>query len=404
MHTLPKVVLVGGPDIDARLELMHCIGNDFDISVLGSRSDLNEKFLAEGFGYSSYHLRRMVSPLADLLTLAELVFIFRKSKPKIVHTFDTKPNIWGCLAARLAGVPIVIGTMNGLGSLYASDMLVTGLIRMVYQLMQRLASRFSDVTIFQNQEDIRQFIAAGVVPKEKAIVIPGSGVATDVFTPSEISEIEQVRLRRELGIQHDEIVVVMISRVIRSKGVLEFAAAAEDVGASYPDVNFLLIGPSDEETVDRLSARELAQLKRALTWPGPREDIATILSLCNIFVFPSAHREGIPRVLLEAASMGLPIVTTDSPGCNDVVENGVNGFLVPARDQKALATAIVRLIEQPELRRRFGRISRRRAVEQFDISNVADQMQAVYRGLLAREAPLSAAEFREESNVKGIRS
>lgn len=391
MYSSPKVLLVGGPDVDARLELMHCLKDTFNMSALGSQPTLHARFLAEGFDYTAYHLSRQINPLADLLTIGQLVLIFWRLKPQIVHAFDTKPGVWGCLAARWAGVPIVIGTLTGLGSLYVNDGLAIRSARMVYQTLQKLACRISDLSIFQNHDDAHQFTAIGVVSAPKAMVIPGSGVATDLFSPARVSEAERVQLRHELGIQPGEIVVTMISRVIRSKGVFEFLAAARHVRLGHPRVRFLLIGPEDGDSIDRLRAAELAQLKQVVTWPGPRRDIPTVLATSDIFVLPSAYREGIPRVLLEAASMGLPIVTTDSPGCNEVVEDDVNGFLVPARDAPALNQAILRLIEQPELRQRFGRVSRQRAVERFDLSVIAEQTRSVYRQLLARKALLSVA-------------
>jgi glycosyltransferase involved in cell wall biosynthesis len=397
MLSLPKVLLVGGPDVDARLELMHRLKGAFNIGALGSLPTLHDRFLAEGFHYSAYHLSRQVNPLSDLLTVGQLVSFLRKLEPQIVHTFDTKPGVWGRLAARLAGVPIVIGTITGLGSLYASDSLKTRLIRLVYQRLQTLACRLSDLTIFQNHDDARQFIGAGVVSEQKTKVILGSGVATDVFTPARVSDAEQAQLRGELGIQPDEIVVTMVSRVMRSKGVLEFMAAALDVRPGYPHVRFLLIGPEDDENLDRLSGAEITQLKQAVTWPGPRRDIPAVLAVSDVFVLPSAYREGIPRVLLEAASMGLPIITTGSPGCNEVVGDGANGFLVPVGDQAALSQAILCLIEQPELRQRFGQVSRQRAVERFDLSVIAAQTRSVYRQLLARKALLSATESLYES-------
>jgi len=386
MNSLPKVLLAGGPDIDARLDLMHRLHGDFNMSAVGSSESLHDRFLGEGFDYSSYHLSRKANPFLDLLTVGQMVIMLRKLEPQIVHTFDSKPGVWVRLAARLAGVPIIIGTLPGLGSLYARDNLTTRLVRFVYERLQKLACSISDLTVFQNYVDARQFVTAGVVSQEKTAVILGSGVATNLYAPARVSGTERDRLRRELGVQLDAIVVSMVARVIRSKGVLEYMAAAQEVRARYPKVHFLLIGADDHESLDRLGPEELTQLRKSLTWLGPRRDIPAILALSNIFVFPSAYREGIPRVLLEAASMGLPIVTTDSPGCNEVVKHGLNGYLVPERDPVALSRAILRLVEQPELCRRFGYFSRHRAVERFDISVVAEQTRSMYRQLLARKA------------------
>ena len=365
---------------------MRRLAGDFNVSALGSSPRLHERFLAEGFEYRAYHLSRKANPLSDLLTFGQVLFMLRRLEPEIVHTFDTKPGVWVRLAARLAGVPIVIGTLPGLGSLYASEALTTRLIRFVYERLQTFACRVSDLTIFQNHDDAHQFVTSGVVSQEKTAVILGSGVATDLYAPAAVSESERDQLQRELGIPADATVVSMVGRVIRSKGVLEYMAAAQEVRARNSKVHFLLIGAHDHESLDRLSSEELTQLRQALTWPGPRNDIPCVLALSDIFVFPSAYREGVPRVLLEAASMGLPIVTTDSSGCREVVENEVNGYLVPVHDPVALSGAIFRLVEQPELRRRFGRFSRQRAIARFDISIVAEQTRALYQQLLAIKA------------------
>lgn len=384
MNQLPKVLLAGGPDIDARLELMHHLNDAFNISALGSSPKLKNRFLAEGFDYKAYRLSRRANPLLDLMTIGQALLVLRKMRPEIVHTFDSKPSVWIRLAARMAGVPVIVGTLPGLGSLYMSEGLLTRVIRLIYERLQMLACRVSDITVFQNPDDAQHFVSAGVVSPEKTQIIFGSGVATDLFSQSEITDTERALLRDELGIQPGEIVVSMVGRVIRTKGVLEFSAVAKEVSARYPNVRFLLVGAVDGESLDRLDPEELNQLRQNLIWPGPREDIPVILAISTIFVLP-AYREGIPRVLLEAASMGLPIVTTNSPGCRDVVEDEANGILVPVRDAPALLSAIIRLIEQPELCLKFGRLSRKRAIEQFDISIVAERTRLLYQELWVRK-------------------
>ncbi len=393
MRFLPKVFLVGGPDVDARLDLMHRLNDDFDLTALGSVPILRDRFRAEGFDYIAYHLNRRVNPLSDLLTVGQLTSVFRKLRPQIVHAFDTKPGIWGCLAARLAGVPIVIGTLTGFGgSLYGNDSLKNRLVWSFYERLQTLACRLSDLSIFQNEDDAHECIATGVASQEKTKVILGSGVSTNFYAPDRVPSRERARLRFELRIQPDEIVVTMISRLIRSKGVLEFMDTARAVHLNHPHVRFLLIGSEDKESIDRLDAVELTELKQTVIWPGPRRDISAVLATSDIFAFPTAHREGIPRVLMEAASMGLPIVTTDTPGCNEVVNNGINGFLIPVHDANALSQAILRLIKQPELRERFGAASRRRMVERFDLSVIATQTRMLYWQLLARKGLSHAVE------------
>lgn len=378
-----RVLLVGGPDVDARLELMHALSTTFEVSALGSRSDLRNAFSAAGFGYSAYRLSRQVNPALDLLTMGQLMIRFRRLKPQIVHTFDTKPGIWGCLAARLAGVPVVVCTVTGLGSLYATGGARTRLTRAVYQILQTLACCACNLVLFQNREDACHFAAERMVSPTKIMIMPGSGVSTEVFDPARVPPGERTRVRAELGLWPDDIVVTMISRVIRSKGILEFAAAAREACHKRPQVRFVLIGDEDRDSLDRLTKHELEGVQRILTWPGPRQDIAAVLAASDLFVFPSYQREGIPRVLLEAAAMALPIVTADAPGCNEVVEHDRNGLLVPVRDPRALAEAIIRLVDSPELRQRHGRAARARAEEQFALSVVAGKIRNIYQRLLA---------------------
>ena len=379
----PRVLLVGGNDVDARLALMARLSGEFDLGAVGSEPALAERFHAAGFPYACYPLGQgRVSPLDDVRALARLRRIFRERRPDLVHAFDTKPGVWGCLAARLAGVPVSLATVTGLSFLYGSERLGTRLVWAAYKRLQTLSCRVSQATVFQNREDARLFVDERVVSREKARIILGSGVATDVFDPARIPAAARARVRAELGIGTGELVVTMVSRVIRTKGVLELAAAARAIGAERRDVRFLLIGPRETESMDRLSEAEVAELRRALTWPGPRSDVPAVLAISDVVTLPTAYREGLPRVLLEAGAMGLPMVTTDSAGCNEVVEDGVNGFLVPPGDAPALTTALRRLIESPGLRRRFGERSRERILKHFDLTAIAAATRELYRGLL----------------------
>lgn len=377
----PIVCLVGGPDVDAKLDLLRLLSRDFDVCAAGTDAHLAASFAKAGFRYRHYRMSRLVNPALDAYTMWRLVRIFRAERPTIVHTFDTKPGVWGRLAAKLAGVPVVVGTLNGLGSLYADPNWKGRLIRLVYQPLQTLACHWADLTVFENADDVREFEGRGVVPRGRAAIISYSGVHTDVFAPPRAHDIARAR-RSELGLSGTGIVVVMISRIIRSKGVLEFAAAARAVRRVEPGINFLLVGPAVTDSLDALTAEELRELRGNVTWVGPRRDVKDILGLADIFVLPSFYREGVPRVLVEAASMALPLIATDIPGSKDVVEDGVNGLLVPPKDPAAIADAVLRLARAPELRVRFGERSRELAVSRFDLSIVAERTRSLYQALL----------------------
>ncbi len=385
----PEVCLVGGPDVDARLDLMRLLSRDFDVFAAGTDARLAASFSEAGFRFRHYPMCRRVNPVLDARSVWRLVRIFRAERPTIVHTFDTKPGVWGRIAARLAGVPVVVGTLPGLGSLYASPSWKRRLIRLVYEPLQSLASRWSDLTIVQNSDDARELERRGVVPRGRGTIIPGSGVRTDVFALSS-SNGAHSKLRTDLGLDGSGLVVTMVSRILRAKGVLDFAAAARMVREAEPGIAFLLVGPADADSLDALTADELKELDRSVTWIGPRRDVKELLALSDVFVFPSFYREGIPRVLLEAASMGLPLVAAAGPGSNEVVEDGVNGLLVPPRDAAAIADAVLRLARAPELRARFSREARECAVAHFDISVVAEQTRSLYEALLS-DKQLAAA-------------
>ncbi len=392
----PRVMLVGGTDVDARLALMHHLAEDFEVAALGAAPELAARFRAEGFAYESYPLGEgRVTPLSDLRALRGLTRAFRRHRPHVVHAFDSKPSVWGCLAARMVGVPVAIGTVNGLGFLYGGEGTRARLVWGAYKRLQALAARASQATVFQNRDDAEHFIAERIVPADKARIILGSGVSTQRFTPERIAARDRERVRCDLGLRPQDVVVTMISRIIRSKGVLEFAQAARSIRAERSNVRFVLIGPLDRESMDRLGEAEVRELEASLIWPGARRDVPAVLAVSDVVALPTAYREGLPRVLLEAGAMGLPLVTTDAPGCREVVEDGVNGFLMPVGDAPALATALRRLIEDPELRRRLGRRSRERVVRRFDLAAIAAETRNLYhlelRRRLASPEPVALA-------------
>jgi glycosyltransferase involved in cell wall biosynthesis len=377
----PRVVLVGGPDVDARLGLMAALSDEFELSALGTDPALAGQFAAAGFPYHSYAMSRGVDPLGDLRAYRQLEARLGALRPQVVHTFDTKPGVWGRLAATSAGVPVVVGTLPGLGSLYTDRSLRSRLVRGIYQPLQRWASRRAGCTIFQNDDDRHEFVARGIVPAERSVVIRGSGVRPELFAGQRHAA-RLPALRAELGLAPGAVVVTMVSRVMRAKGVLEYAEAACRVLEHNPGVVFLLVGPADDTELARLTLEELERLRQAVRWLGPRTDVPGLLALSDLFVLPSFYREGVPRVLLEAAATGLPLVVARAPGSTDVVRDGENGLVVPPRDAAALAIAIERLVQDGAMRRRYGERSRERVVREFSLDVVAGQIRDLYRRLL----------------------
>jgi glycosyltransferase involved in cell wall biosynthesis len=266
-----------------------------------------------------------------------------------------------------------------MGSLYVDERVTTRLIRRIYEAAQWLASRLADITIVQNQEDLDDFVGRGVLVRSKATLIAGgSGVDTERFRPHRLTTSDAARLRASLGLEDGTIVVTMAARIIRAKGVLEYAAAANRVRQESRQVRFLLVGADEPGSRDSLNPAERRAVGLAIDCLGHQSDLADLLAITDIFVLPSFYMEGIPRVLLEAAATGLPIITTDIRGCRDVIDNGVSGILIPPRDAEALALAVITLLRDPVRRSSLARQARTRAVNDFAVSAVAGRLRNVY--------------------------
>ena len=381
-HDRPRVLVIGGVDVHLRLDLMDQLSATFEMIAAGSDPDLAGPFESRGFEYHWYPLSRGWSPIADVRSLRSLRRILARTQPDVAHAFATKPSVWGRIAAYKERVPVIVGTVPGLGNLYTLDDARTRAGRRVYEWLQRRACRRSDLTVFQNQDDYGRFTGSGICPPEKAEVVLGSGVRTAELDRERMPSAVREGFRAEIGAGEGEVVVTMISRITKSKGVLDFAAAA---GLCGPDLRtrFVLVGPDDRHSLDRLDEGELAGVRRTVTWLGPRPDVPAILAGSDICVLPSYYREGIPRVLLEAASMALPLVAADGPGAREVVIPQRNGLLVPPKDPRALASAIGLIAADPNLRGELGAASRRMAVEKFDIGVVAAATRSQYERLLS---------------------
>ncbi|WP_322798545.1 glycosyltransferase family 4 protein, partial [Thermoflexus sp.] len=304
--------------------------------------------------------------------------IYRQWRPVIAHHFTIKPNFYGTLAARLSGVPVAVATVTGLGYIWADDGLKARSLRAILGPLYRQVLRLADAVIFMNEAD--QQTLGG----RRAVVVPGEGVDLLEFSPEAVAQDRRRALRRELGIGQDVPVVLMASRMIWQKGVAEFVEAAQRIRRACPGVVFLLAGPSDQGSPaqvpeERLRAWDAAGIVRYL---GARSDVRDLMAIADILVLPTFYREGLPRVLVEGAAMGRPLVATDVPGCREVVQHGVNGFLVPPKDPGALAEAIETLLRDPERRIQFGVASRQLAEEKFSDQRVVAQIVGLYAELL----------------------
>ena len=329
--------------------------------------------------------RRSLNPFLEIGPLIELIGIYRRLKPDLAQHFTVKPNVYGAIAARVAGVPLVFGGVTGLGTAFASGGSLRQMLRLSVKLLYRLATALSDRVTFQTDHDAR--LLYGESGAEKALVIRGgSSVDLATYNQESISQSERHRIRSELRIAPDELIVTMASRLLYDKGVAEYVEAARTIKGSRFGVHLLLAGEIDPGNRGSVTSQDLQQWSEegSIRFIGYRDDMPALLATSDIVALPTYYPEGIPRVLIEAAAMARPIVSTTIPGVAEIVEDGVNGLLVPPRDADALASAIEELLDNPDLRAEYGKAGRVKAEREYDDREVAQRYVEEYRKAWAK--------------------
>lgn len=368
----PRLIYVVSPSqffVSHRLVLAEAARDrGFDVSVVTPDGPGVPEIHAAGFEWIELPVDRGgMNPLRELRTLHFLWRLYRERKPAIVHHVTIKPVLYGTLAARLAGVPRVIDAISGMGFLFTGGRRLLG--RFAISLY-RLCLRHPDLrVIVQNSEDLALFNKERMAPAGTLVLIPGSGV-----------DIAQFRPRRADGKADCSPMVVQTCRMLADKGVREFISAARCLRPEFPDARFVLVGAPDPGNPSAIDPAELEQAaaEGAIEWWGHRTDIPDILAQAAIYCLPS-YREGLPKSLIEAAAAGLPLVTTDSSGCREVVRHEQNGLLVPVGDVEALATALSRLLRDSALRLRLGNAARQDAIERFALNHILEAQLELYR-------------------------
>lgn len=347
----------------------------YEVLVVTREQDHGDRIRAAGLRLVPLEFaRRSLNPLSELRLLFAILRIYRQERPDIVHQIAVKPILYGSLAARLAGVPMIVNAPVGMGYAFSSADLTARLLRPLLKLGYRwfMNPRGSRV-IFENQDDLKSFLETGSVRRTEAVLIRGAGIDLVRFRP----KVEPTGLP----------VVVLIARMLRDKGIAEFVAAARQLHDQGVAGRFALVGDPDPGNPASIPLKTLQAWHGhgGIEWWGWRDDVAAVLGEASIACLPS-YREGLPKSLLEAAACGLPIVTTDTPGCREVVVDGDNGLLVSVRNVDALAAALKKLLLDPALRQRMGKRSRAMAESDFSSELVIRETLAVYSQLRNRES------------------
>lgn len=313
------------------------------------------------------HLHRdSVNPIQDLRLLLELIYLYKKHKPDLILHYTVKPNIYGGLAARLLGIPS-IAVITGLGY----SLMHEGWINVITRLLYKFCLPSHRKVIFENNDDKALFEKAGLVSASKSVAIKGCGVDTAYYSPNGDM--------RSLGM----ITFTFIGRLLYDKGVREFIEAAQMVKKQNKLVQFWLIGDLDKENPSSVRNDDLVRWIRDpdIHYHGATDNIRKFIEQSDCVVLPS-YREGMPRVIMEAMAMERPVITTDTAGCRETVDESVSGYLVPVKDSAALAAAMIDFIHLDEASRiEMGKHGREKVLRDFDERIIADQLYAILMGV-----------------------
>ena len=316
-------------------------------------STWSKKLQPHGIEYRYIRMQRNgLNPVWDFFSLVQLIELLKKEKPDRVFTSQAKMVLYGGLAASCLGIRDVYPLIAGLGSIFLSGGLKGNILKKILMCGYRLSLRKSPSVFFQNQDDASFFIDNRIVPSDRIVFLNGSGVNLDRFVRQPFPKI--------FGF-------LCVCRVLRDKGVLEYLSACRTVRKQHPEIRCLLVGPFDTNP-SALRPDELQPYidDGSIEYFGEQADVRPYLAQCGVFVLPS-YREGTPKSVLEAMSCGKAIITTDAPGCRETVEEGKNGFLVPVKDDKAVAEKMLFLYDNPDLCEQMGNASRRIAEQRFDV-------------------------------------
>lgn len=344
----------------------------YDVTIVSEDTGVSDKIREAGLNTINLPINKAGTNIKDeIKTFFFLYKLFRREKPDIVHLVGLKTMLWGSLACRLAGVKAMVSAVCGLGVLFDEEHAHSFMTRSILNVLRVTHKKKRLAVIFQNNDDKAIFLNAKIMKEEQCAFTNGSGINLQNYdyTPEPTD---------------GPVKVIFTARMVEDKGTMVLIDAAKKLEAEYKGkVQFLLCGGLD--TNPNGITKELLESRcdgEYIQWLGHRKDVLDLLKQSHIMAFPSWYREGLPKSVIEAEAIGRPIVTTDSVGCRDTVVDGKNGYMIPIKDSDALAMALKKLIDNPELRQTMGKNAREFAVKRFDIKDVVKVHMDVYDNIL----------------------
>ena len=344
------------------------IDDGHEIIVAAPPDDYTDLIIALGCRFIPVKIdNRGTSPLRDAALLWRLRQLLRAQRPDVAFTYTIKCNIYFCVAARPLNIPVV-PNVSGLGTAFLTDNWLNRIVRMLY----RYSFRWPKTIFFQNRDDKDAFLSPGLATEKQARLLPGSGVDLDLFAPTPIDK-------------NDITTFLLSARLLWDKGVGEFVEAARSISQKYPQVRFQLLGFLNAENRSAIPSETLEGWVKegVVEYLGVTDDVRPYIAAADCIVLPSYYPEGTPRSLLEAASMARPVITTDTPGCRDVVEDGKTGFLCCPHDTESLTKAIRQFIARsPQDRVEMGLLGRQKMEREYDHTIVINAYRKVINELI----------------------
>lgn len=356
-----------------------------EVVMMSPPGDYGARFAALGFRWVTLPMdRASLNPLREAATLWRLTRALRQERPDLLHSFTVKCAIYGALAARAAGVSAVVNAVAGMGYVFTSNRLKARMLRpLVKALLRVTLGSARSLLILQNPDDAKAFAASRLLAADRIRVIRSSGVDIERFRPVAPALRRSGRLR-----------VLLAARLLWEKGIQEFVDAAELLRQQGRDVEFVLAGMPDQGNPRSVGLAQVQQWADAalVQWLGHVDDMPALFASVDVMALPSYYREGVPKSLIEAAACGLAIITTDLPGCREVVtQHGIDGLQVAPRNPRALADRIIELDDDRELLVQLGYRARQRALSDFDERLVIQRTLEVYVELLQPMMPTAPA-------------